>query len=525
MNYLSILLITCTLSAGYFSFGQEPIYKWGEPVTDENLDRPIEKLLFSNDEGFYLLRGKRDLTSVVTYWIEQYDQNLKLNKTSKIEFNLGVMGESQNIEDIIAANGKMYALISHWSKTKASYSLSISSLSTSGELSDLGELDAISAQKIMNSGFYNFSVSDDGSKLIVLAELPFVKETKEIIRVSCFELSSMKLLWKQERELDWPCEKARNNYISVDNDGSAYIFKRIWQKPEWKYALYSIEGKEKFGEKKLDFQEGREVVDYKLNFDSKNNFYLLATYSDKPSAFSKNLSGLFYATIDQPGNEPKINFQPWSTELLGKMKEKSLLTNYSLKDVLLRKDGNLNIILEQIKSEKNVVPGSQPMKYLFNYEYGNMLVLNTDITNGQIIWDRSILKHQKIENLETDDPFGSVVYTMEDDNLFILWNNTDLSIPSVPPANWTEIDGTNFVKHKAFNEKTKHATFLHVIDPQGQMTYGNLKFGLPLFNLHKGAVFEMSLCSNFFFRYNNELVVMAMMHNGGKRYRFGFISF
>ena len=50
------------------------------------------------------------------------------------------------------------------------------------------------------------------------------------------------------------------------------------------------------------------------------------------------------------------------------------------------------------------------------------------------------------------------------------------------------------------------------------------KYGLPLFHLHQGAVFEMSLSPQFFFELNGDLVVLATMHNGGKRYRFGFVG-
>lgn len=39
-----------------------------------------------------------------------------------------------------------------------------------------------------------------------------------------------------------------------------------------------------------------------------------------------------------------------------------------------------------------------------------------------------------------------------------------------------------------------HATFMEVIDPNGQArAYADRTFGLPLFHLHEGAVFEMSM--------------------------------
>lgn len=525
MKSLYCFLMACSLSAGHFLFAQEPIYKWGEPVTDENLDRKLEKLLLVNDEGFVLLRSKPDMGTTLRYWMEFYDSKLKLNNTVDVNFNGGVMGDSYDIEEIHGVNGKIYAFVSHWSKTDQIHSLSLREIGLDGNMMEILSLDEIAAQKIMNNGFFNVAFSTDGTKLCVMAELPFEKETKEIVRLTCFETSSMKLLWKQERELNWPSEKARNNYLAVDNQGAAYIFKRIWQKPRWEYALYSFNGTDTYHETAVSNIPEGEIVDYKLRFDQNDDFTVVASYSNKPSAFSKNLSGLWYARIKNPGEEPLIVAQEWPEALLSDLKEKSMLTNYSIQDVLLRKDGNYTILLEQVKEDKNVVEGSQPIKYIYSYNYGNFLAYTMNSNSGDPMWWRFFAKKQEVPNQTEVDVFGSVVYQLKDDYLYVLWNNTELSVPSVPPANWTEPDGTNYVKHKAFDEKTRHGTFLQVIAPDGSMVHNNRKYGLPLFNLHKGAVFEMSLCSHFFFEMNRELVVMAMMHNGGKRYRFGFISF
>ncbi|MCB0813592.1 MAG: hypothetical protein KDB87_10590, partial [Flavobacteriales bacterium] len=63
-----------------------------------------------------------------------------------------------------------------------------------------------------------------------------------------------------------------------------------------------------------------------------------------------------------------------------------------------------------------------------------------------------------------------------------------------------------------------------VIEPDGHITYGDRTHGLPLLLLHEGAVIEMSLTTPFFFDANGQLVVLAQMHNGGQRFRFGFIG-
>ena len=88
------------LSMGHFLFAQEPVYKWGEPCTNENLDRQIEKLLNLGNDGFAVLKSKTGTGLVKTYWIEQYDASLKLVETNRVDFAGGVMGDSYDVTDI-----------------------------------------------------------------------------------------------------------------------------------------------------------------------------------------------------------------------------------------------------------------------------------------------------------------------------------------------------------------------------------------------------------------------------------------
>ena len=200
------------------------------------------------------------------------------------------------------------------------------------------------------------------------------------------------------------------------------------------------------------------------------------------------------------------------------------LSNFNIKDVLLREDGKFLVLMEQLKEDKDPIVGSSPIQYIYQWNYGAFLALCLDPNTGDLQWWRIFQKTQQLKNSSELDEYGSFVYTLKEDRLYVLWNNTALSVPSIPAANWTEPDGTKYVKHKAFDEKTMHATFMQVIEPDGFLAYENRKFGLPLFELHDGAVFEMSLTSPFFFTSNGHLVVMSSMHNGGKRYRFGIIG-
>lgn len=522
--------MACTFSVGHFVWGQEPGYKWGEPSTNEFVDREIDQLLSYGDKGFVLLRKEREATGVYNYWIEIYDTGLKVKASNEIPFNVGVMGNSYDIEEIKVANGTIYAFVSHWDNVAGENSISVKTVSESGEMTDLANLDAVDALKMGNSGLFDFSFSDDGSKLLVLSTLPFEKSTNEKVRLSCFEVLSMKKLWSHDEELEWISDRAANNDIAVDNKGRAYMFKRIWVKPTWHYNVYTTNESGKW--EKRPVLMNREVIDYKLTFDNNNEFLLYATFSEDASGFEKRPHGSLYLKFDADQKIKDEREELWATELIEniagsaavKNPEKAFLSNYSLKDVLFKNDGDVLILMEQMSKEKDGIPGTQPVQYTYTFKYGNFLAICLNGTNGSMNWWKSFEKKQEVKVNSSTDPFGSFVYFLKEDRLYVLWNNTELSISSIPPASWTEPDGTKYVKHKVFNEKTMHGTFMHVVEPDGTLAYANRKYGLPLLDLHAGAIFEMSMATSIFFEMNGELVIMALMHNGGKRYRFGFVN-
>lgn len=533
MKKLSLLLMACMICTGHLVWSQEPGYKWGEPSTNDNIDREIDRLLSYGDDGFILLRKKPGVGGVVDYWIETYDTNLKLDEVNKVEFNLGVMGNSFDIEDIISSNGTIYVFVSHWNKLELANSLSVKTLAVDGTMTDLANLDEVAAKKMMNRGTFEFSISADGSKLLVLSELPFEKKMLEKIRVSCFEVSSMEKLWSTDEELQWPSKRAHNNYVSVDNKGQAYFFKRIWQKPLWNYEMYTFNSSGEFKVHDVLNLSDQEIVDYKLTFNNNNEFIFYATYSSDPSALDDKPIGSIFIAFDSEQKIKTERIAPWSDEVLkefGGIKDPArnpkanFLSNLGIKDILFKSNGEMLVLMEQSSKGKDGIPGTSPPKYTYTFKYGGFLTLNVNADSGEVNWFQSFKKTQEVKANTSTDPYGSIVYFLKDDRLYILWNNTPLSISAIPPANWTEPDGTKYIKHKAFNPKTKHGTFLHVIEADGSLGFANTKFGLPLFNLHDGAVFEMSMTTPIFFEINGELVIMASMHNGGKRYRFGFVN-
>jgi hypothetical protein len=511
---------------------QEPVYRWGPPATNDFPERRIEKLLELGDEGFVLLRVAEDATTVKHHWLERYDASLKHLGTQEVHFNGGVMGNAYFLDEVVAVNGGLYAFVTHWDKAAGKHELVMHELGFDGTLSEGKVLDTITAEKMGNRGDYTRSFSPDGTKLLVLAEMPFEKGTKERLRMTCFDVPALSTVWTHEQSLDWDADKGLHNDIAVSNSGRAYLFKKTWQKPVWQYALYATDGKGSWKAHRSKHLEGKQVEDHRIGIGPDGACFVYALYTTEPSAYDKTVQGSWYARFAADGSLTTDRAEGWpmgmvaalSGERIAADAEKAHIDDLVIKDILFRSDAKPLVLLEQVESSSKMVAGSSPIQFTYEWKYGNALAICLDPESGAPLWWQSLDKRQEARSNVSQDEFGSFVYALKEDRLYLFWNNTDLSVPSIPAANWTEPDGTRYVKHKAFDEKTMHATFMEVIDPNGQLAYGDRTFGLPLFHLHEGAVFEMSLTTPFFFELNGDLVVLAMMHNGGKRYRFGFIG-
>jgi len=117
------------------------------------------------------------------------------------------------------------------------------------------------------------------------------------------------------------------------------------------------------------------------------------------------------------------------------------------------------------------------------------------------------------------------VHWVVNDRLFVLWNNTKYTPFTIPELYWTENDGKKYYNNASFGDKTHHATFMYVIESNGKITFNDKKYGLPLFSMHKNAVFRMSMLPSVFETVEDGIILMSEMNNNeGKRYKFGKIN-
>ena len=251
---------------------QEPVYRWGPPATNDFVERHIEQLLDLGDQGFVLLRVSEDATTVRHFWLERYDKSLQLVGTTEVAFSHGVMGNSYFLDDVVVMNGALYAFVSHWEKAGGKHTLMLHALGFDGVLQEGTQLDQVTAEKMGNRGGYEWTFSPDGKKLLLLTELPYAKDTKEKLRMTCYEIPALTKLWSHEQTLEIDADKALHNEGAVDNSGRPFLYKKMWQKPVWTYKLYATDGKGSWMAHEPNGLEGKQIEDHRLTVGPRATF-------------------------------------------------------------------------------------------------------------------------------------------------------------------------------------------------------------------------------------------------------------
>ena len=529
-NWITILLLTITSLV----IGQEPLITWGKPLTNENVEAKIKRIIRTDENGFYALRETNSFLNKKC-WIEKFDLEYNQVFSKEFDVNEGVMGKSLTYRFMLPSKEKFLLFYDNWDKSQMKASLMVRKINLDGELEkEQVELEMMTAQKQINSGNYHAVMSPDKTKLLVLSEFPFEKGSMEKIRLSVFDALTLKKLWTKDITLNNESKRTLNNEILVDNKGNAFMLKLIdAEKQRFDHVLFTMNAATLTWKANTIFQDERLFISHLFKMDVQGNVVCAGFYSTKNE---RKLEGTFYIRCEGDLTAAATAYEPFGAIFLSQhMSAKKAaepnahIEEQILKDLLFLNDGTAILIAENSYVSTTSYPSSsgpsaKPItKYSYHYKDALLFALEK---SGKKRWANTIQKAQsEIELDENHNQFGSFVYGLVSDRIFILWNNTRLTPNSIPPQSWTEKDGKEYYKNASFGEKTHHATFMYVVESDGKVTYQDKKFGLPLFSMHKNSIFRMSMYPSVFQTVEDGIILMSEMNNNeGKRYKFGKIN-
>ncbi|MDD2982383.1 MAG: hypothetical protein PHQ74_03255 [Crocinitomicaceae bacterium] len=527
-------LVTLIFSASLIvSFAQEVKVTSSPEIANQNQTATWSKALGQDETGFYILKefGSISNASVV---LEKFSPKFELLFSTSIESTSGTFNDSKLHRYTTMKNGKVYVFLVGWSKAKQQNSFHVREVNEDGSLSDRTfELETEPATGQMKSANYSYSFSPDGSKLLVLTDKPFNKGAKESLRLQVFNTDDFSSIWKKDLTLENESDRFDGNQIIVDNQGTAFLLKdvRISNK-EHVYQLITT-GKDFSTLSGIDLQ-GYGLGQRKLNIDAAGNLLVAGTLVPAGRRNTDSQATWFFKA-NSKGEVLMNKVEALGKEMLSLVvseksaeKEGYVLDNQVVKDVLLKEDGGIILLLEEQRETKTVIPQSVPPVYEYTLFYGNVLAISMDAT-GNRVYNAVIEKNQTERSLDSKVVFGSFAYQLKNDKLHVVWNYTQ--VLTDPPLNkfryWKDKSGAKINIDNLYGLEAFYPTMLTVLDAHGNFDYRDRTFNsLPLVNIQKGNSFPMAVNPMIFFATDKGMVILSRMPGiEAKRYKFSSIAY
>nr|WP_321245980.1 hypothetical protein [uncultured Psychroserpens sp.] len=225
MKKIVITLITClTISIGFaqvFSTQHSLHFK-------KESEKDIYSIHFPSAYGFTTLHHLDNvmMDNTKAMVLTKYDQDMKDGET--MTFNLPKLGlRASDLQEVIEIDDQLVFLSTVMDKKLASHNVNAQIYSNkSTSVSENKILASFPIEKYSKSGFYNITISPDNTKFAIVANMPFVKKTKEKVMVWVYDMQ-LNLLWEQSETLDYDSTRSYAEQIFVQNSGVVLMNKTI----------------------------------------------------------------------------------------------------------------------------------------------------------------------------------------------------------------------------------------------------------------------------------------------------------
>ena len=223
------------------------------------------------------------------------------------------------------------------------------------------------------------------SELSILAELPYVKNKNEDIKLLIFD-NQMELTKEIYNKLEINFEPKRDNKLIVSPKGRVFLIKTHWQKGN-NFALYKL-GQEIIQEEVVKLNRNKiSALDY--FFNSKNELVIAGFFT---SQIRYNYEGFFLLKYDQNLNMIHKNQNYFSEKIIKTFKSaKDIkesgfgLDKFRLTSFNLDQEGNHYLVAEHL--------GKKKKKDVSNWYSAGMTIVKFN-KNGNYVWGCPIKREQ-----------------------------------------------------------------------------------------------------------------------------------
>jgi hypothetical protein len=373
-------------------FAQDPVFNWTNRNTKPNLEQTI--LTYTDQQGGYLLVNKMPPASgtfapsiTAEYFNANNERVYKKNCTVEV---------MEDFVDVVLLNNKAYVLKSLFKKEEGVNTLFAVPISSDGNYENAITLATIPAEKLSQRGLFSASCSDDGSKLIVVAEPNFIKDQNEKITLTLFN-EKLEKIWKSEQTFSYPWTRAVFNQPHVNNAGTVYLLKKTDMKGEGiTYSVFSCNGTD-MKEMKMEFDGNKKAATLVSDITAEGDFLVGGYYTEDAKVkigFGTAYHGSFVFKTDGKMGAWRIKtISPFE-----KRKDISArrIISYKGNTILT---GEINYINSSARPKDPSIPASEQDPFARDYSYSayDIWVDGFD-AQGKSMYQQSIRKTNSSKN-------------------------------------------------------------------------------------------------------------------------------
>ena len=417
MKYLLTIFLSLTLSISSFSQN----VTWGKVFGVSNTENVSE--ILGNEEFYFVVTNTTSKLQITKF-------NNNLGFVMNKEFDLAA-NEISSIEHVKLAGDKIYAA----AISDASNELSVQfiTLNFNLEIESTRKVTSHKYESERNKGAFKFSISPNEKNILVMQELPKIKDRNEEISLMAFTHDDG-LIWQKKIDTKYPGKLIRHNKCYIDNKGSGYVLKRFKGPKGFVFKLFCFDVSTGRAVAKTVKIDNKKIGEIDAVFNKSDQLVVTGFYGGDSFEVYK---GVFYLLYKSDGILLKKYYDNlgvnYLTKFIGKKsasKDGAGLTDFYITDLVSISEDRTIIIAEFYKDYWD---NSKKGKFRM-FESGDIALICLS-KEGNTIWKEIIKKDQNSFN---DNSFwNSYNYFTTEKAIYVYGNevNSTVKEPNYGPYN------------------------------------------------------------------------------------------
>lgn len=305
------------------------------------------------------------------------------------------------------------------------------------------EIDAIRNATSYDPGAFIFTPNNDGSKLVIVQNIPGIKKGKSLLGLSLFNEKLEKISTKG---IVLPYDRNMIDFeqvISNSKGDIAMLLKVYLPRKEIKpgnedhiYHLVTLKhGESEVKDHKITIPNKR-VKHVSILFNQREEIMLLGFIGNESS---KGITGTVYGTFNFDGEQiNRLNETLFPSNILQHFTPEKYINRgegvqgISIDKVFLKSNGGIYVISEQYHIERVCNRDARGTLACNYYYYYNSILVHSIAENGEYEWTKVIPKYQS--SIDDGGIYSSYAAAFKNDTLFFVFNEHEKNFEQTDPS-------------------------------------------------------------------------------------------